>query len=86
MKDGPEEANGTYEYAGRTFRLDERDSEEWRVFDAGIHLGTVRAMPLVGTTGPQYTIDIAGDVPIDEPATDDWRRAIEALIDLANPL
>ena len=85
MEDGPEEANGSYDYTGRTFRLDERDSEEWRVFDAGVYIGTVRAVRGEGTTGPQYTIDIAGDGPVDEPATDDWRRALETLIDLGTP-
>ena len=49
MDDRPEEANGSYVYSGRTFRLDERDSEEWRVFDGGIWIGTVRAFSGVGT-------------------------------------
>jgi hypothetical protein len=86
MEDGPEAAESHYEYNGRTVRLVEQESEQWKVYDAGVHIGTVLAVPGLEDGGPEYTIDLAGeDGAYDEPSTDDWRRAVETLIDLANP-
>jgi hypothetical protein len=84
MEDGPEQAEGSYDYAGKTFRLDEVESEKWRVFDGDTYLGVVIAV--AGSDGPEYTIDFAGEEgQYDEPANDDWQRVLEYLIDNAAP-
>jgi hypothetical protein len=86
MEDGPEEAEGTYEYAGKSYRLVERDSEKWRVFDGDRYLGQVVALPGTQESGPEYTLDFAGEEDqYDEPATDDWRLVLEYLIDHSAP-
>ena len=82
MEDGPEHAEGSYEYNGRVYRLAETVSERWSVYDGGRHLGDVVAVPGTQESGPEYTIDLAGE-SVDEPATDDWQRALETLIDMA---
>lgn len=59
----------------------EEDSERWQVLDADIHLGQIVAVD-GGREGSMCTIDFAGqEDQVDEPATDDWRRALEVLID-----
>jgi hypothetical protein len=84
MEDGPEETEGTYEYGGKTYRLQERESERWEVFDGDRYLGVVIALPGTNESGPEYTLDFAGEEgKVNEPSTDDWRRAVETLIDLA---
>jgi hypothetical protein len=86
MEDGPEFAEGTYEYAGKTYRLEELESERWRVFDRDTYLGQVVAVKGTQETGPLYTIDFAGEEDVyDEPATDDWRLVLEYLIDNSAP-
>jgi hypothetical protein len=82
MEDGPEEAEGRFDYNGRTYRLEEFESEKWKIYGDGVYLGQVVAVD--GVDGPEYTIDLAGEEgKVDEPSTDDWRRAVETLIDLA---
>lgn len=84
MEDGPEAAEGTYEYAGRSYRLREEESEKWRVFDGDRYLGVVIAVD--GPDGPEYTLDFAGEEDkYDEPTTDDWRLVLEYLIDHSAP-
>jgi hypothetical protein len=87
MEDGPEEAEGSYEYGGKTYRLEEQESEKWRVYDGDRYLGQVlSAGPPAPEAGFEYTIDLAGEEgKVDEPATDDWQRAMETLIDLSAP-
>jgi hypothetical protein len=86
MEDGPEDAEGTYEYAGEVYTLVEHESERWMVWLRDRYLGRVIALSGTKESGPVYTIDIVGEEgKIDEPATDDWRRAVEALIDRATP-
>lgn len=86
MEDGPEFAEGTYEYGGKTYRLEERESERWRVYDGDIYLGQVVAVKGTQGTGPEYTIDFAGEEDVyDEPATDDWRLVLEYLIHNLQP-
>jgi len=86
MEDGPESTEGTYEYAGKTYHLDERDSEQWPVLDGEKWLGTIRSAPKLSDGSPEYTIDFAGEEgKYDEPASDDWRRAVEYIIDNAAP-
>lgn len=81
MEDGPEEAESRYEYNGRAYRLAERESERWEVFDGDRYLGVLVALKGSERSGPLYTIDLAGDEPQESEATDDWRRALETLID-----
>jgi hypothetical protein len=86
VEDGPEGAEGTYEYAGRTYRIEERDSERWRLYDGDHYVGQVIALPGTRETAPKYTPDSAGEEDkYDEPATDDWRLVLESLIDNAAP-
>jgi hypothetical protein len=84
MEDGPEAAEGAYEYAGHRYRLTEHDSENWRVFDGDRYLGVVVAVR--GPDGPAYTLDFAGqDDKYNEPANEDWRLVLEYLIDNSAP-
>lgn len=83
MEDGPEAAEGSYEYAGVTYRLDERDSERWRVSDpAGNYLGVlVTTYDVAGEPWPHYTCTLAGDEDtVNAATTDDWRAALDHLI------
>lgn len=83
MEDGPEAADGRYEYSGKTYRLEERESEQWRVYDDDQYLGVVEVAAGPATReGPLYVCHPAGDetLPDVEP-TDDWRIALEYLID-----
>lgn len=83
MEDGPEAAEGHYDYAGKTYRLVEEESERWNVFADGVYLGVLAAAD-GERQGPLYTFDLAGEEGgRDEPATDDWRRGLETLIDVA---
>jgi len=86
MEDGPEELEGSFDYAGQTYRLVEEKSEQWKVYLGDQYLGALIAVPGSEQSGLQYTIDLAGEENlIDEPATDDWRRALEVLIDSTAP-
>jgi hypothetical protein len=86
MEDGPEETEGTYDYAGQTYRLVEEQSEQWKVYLDDLYLGDAVARRGTKDSGTEYTIDLAGEEGrVDEPATDDWRRALETLIDAAAP-
>jgi hypothetical protein len=83
MEDGPEEADGAYEYSGKTYRLDEADSEVWSVYDGDTYLGVVRvAGPVEGEPGPHYVAKLVGEEhDPDTDVTDDWRSALEWLLD-----
>jgi hypothetical protein len=87
MDDGPESADGTYEYGAKTYRLEERESEVWSVYDGDRYLGIVeRADTTPAREGPVYVAHAAGDeeLPDIEP-TDDWHLALEYLIDNTAP-
>ena len=84
MEDAPEEANGNYEYSGKTYQLQERDSNQWRVLDDGVHIGTVIEVSTTPEDGVLYTIEVADGEGRKLESTDDWRRAIETLIDLTS--
>ena len=82
MEDGPESAEGNYPYRDKIYRLVEVESERWQVLDADIYLGQIVAVSCRDRSGPLYTIDFAGqEDQVDEPATEDWRRAVEVLIE-----
>ena len=79
-----EGAEGSYEYAGTMYRLGEAESQRWSVFDGETFLGAVFADPILNVEGARYSIDLAGEQgTVGEPFTDDWRRAVETLINLA---
>lgn len=85
MEDGPEEAEGTYEYGGFTYRLQEAASEVWSVYLDDVYLGVVRsAEPVEDEPGPHYSAHLAGEESEpDGEVTEDWRAALEFLIDAA---
>ena len=87
MEDGPEAAEGRYEYGGRTYRLAERESERWTVTaDDGQYVGLLMAIRTGERSAPQYAVELpAGKGGPDEPATEDWRPALEYLIDQSVP-
>ena len=86
MEDGPEDAQGSYDYAGKTYRLEERDSEVWRVSDGDKYLGDVIAVTGISAPGgPTYLARCDGEDVMDgAPTTDDWRSAVQYLIDQSN--
>jgi hypothetical protein len=81
MEDGPEAAEGTYQYGEKTYNLDERQSEVWTVLDGKLLLGTVRALPAVDDRGPLYAVDVPGETETEDVPTDDWNSAVEYIID-----
>ena len=83
MQGGPEETNGTYQYNGKTYRLQGRESHQWRVLDDGVHIGTVLEVSTTRGTGVLYTIEVADGEGREQETTDDWARCVETLIDLA---
>lgn len=60
MQDGPEEAEGTYEHAGHSYRLREEESEKWRVFDGDRYLGVLIAVR--GRTANRSQQQLARDI------------------------
>ena len=62
MEDGPEDADGVYEYGGQTYRLEEAASEIWSVYLDNTYLGVLRvAEPEEDESGPLYTSRVAGE-------------------------
>jgi hypothetical protein len=84
MEDGPEEAEGHYEYGGKTYRLIEDVSWTWKVFDGDAYLGIVTQSGPNAGDGFEYTAKCAGEENEDAPTTDDWRAAVNYLIDTAS--
>ncbi|MBX0301836.1 hypothetical protein K2F54_17875 [Cryobacterium sp. 1639] len=85
MEDGPEFAEGSYEFAGKTYRLAEVDSQVWRVYDGETYLGIVTETdPTPAERWPHYTAQSAGDEARVVPTTDDWRAALDHLIEAAD--
>ena len=80
MEDGPEAADGTYEYGDKQYRLEEQESEVWSVFDGTRLLGVLAA-----TTGPErgpfYTVKLADEAEYRDEAIDDWEAALDYIID-----
>jgi len=67
------------------YRLGERESHQWRVLDDGVHIGTVIEVLTSPEAGVLYAIEVADGQGREQETTDDWQRAVETLIDLANP-
>jgi hypothetical protein len=85
---GPEVAEGSYKYWGRTYRLEERDGEVWQVYDADKYLGDLVAVTGVADKGgPTFLARCDGDEVMPEaPTTGDWRAALEHLINRSSPV
>ena len=82
MENGPEFAEGSYGFDGKTYRLAEIESQVWRVYDGETYLGIVTETdPTALERWPHYTAKCAGEEDVDVPATDDWRAALSHLID-----
>ncbi|CAQ03348.1 hypothetical protein ACR8AL_07485 [Clavibacter sepedonicus] len=85
MEDGPEAAEGQYSYAGKTYRLEEQESERWRVYDGDTYLGTLAQTDATSNERwMHYSSTPAGDEGASMPTTDDWHAALRHLIDLAD--
>jgi hypothetical protein len=84
MEDGPEEAEGSYEYLGKVYRLAEIESERWSVF-SGEKYQDVRVAvdgPAV-EPWPHHSCVLAGDeASPGDATTDDWHAALELLADV----
>jgi hypothetical protein len=87
MEDGPEDADGSYDYAGKRYRLEERDSEVWLVSDGDRYLGDlIAASPANAEGGPTYLARCVGEELDPEIApSDDWHSVLEWLIDRTAP-
>jgi hypothetical protein len=83
MEDGPEEADGSYERGGKMYRLVEDRSWEWKVLDGDTYLGVVTQLEPT-TEGNLYSAKCAGEEANDVPSTNDWRAALDHLIDSSN--
>jgi hypothetical protein len=85
---GPEVAEGSYKYWGKTYRLEERDGQVWRVYDTDRYLGDLVAVTGVADKGgPTFLARYDGDdVMLEPPTTDNWRAALEYLIDRSSPV
>jgi hypothetical protein len=86
MKTGSESAEETYSYAGKDFRVVKSADESWGVYDGDSFLGHIIGLPGPAGSEPAYTLETKSDEnPDDEPATHDWRSALELLIDNTAP-
>jgi hypothetical protein len=82
MEDGPEFAEGAYEFGRTTYRLAEVESQVWRVYDGDTYLGIfTETEPTASERWPHYTAKCDGEEEADVPSTDDWRAALGHLID-----
>ena len=50
-----------------------------------MHIGTVIEVLTSPEAGVLYAIEVADGQGREQETTDDWQRAVETLIDLANP-
>ncbi|TFC93014.1 MULTISPECIES: hypothetical protein [Cryobacterium] len=84
MEDGPEFAEGSYDFARKTYRLAEVDSQVWRVYDGDTYIGIVTETDATAAEPwPHYTEHSAGDETAAAPTTHDWRAALDHLIEAA---
>lgn len=80
MEDGPEAAEGTYTFDGVTYRLEERESEVWSVYQGERFVGDVIAAAIAGAEGPRYTVRFADERVAEADYTDEWQSALEYLV------
>jgi hypothetical protein len=82
MEDGPEAEEGTYNYGDKSYRLEERESEVWTVLDGERVIGSVHALP-ADERGVLYAVDVPGETETEDVPTEDWKAAVEYVIDQA---
>jgi hypothetical protein len=82
MEDGPEAAESRYTWGGKTYRLEEVESERWRVFDGDTYLGVLEQTDATDDERwMHYASKPAGDELAEAPTTDDWHAALRHLIE-----
>lgn len=83
MSDRPDDVDGEYDYAGRTFRIEPAVEGVWRIYDDDQYLGILaEAHPVAGEAWEHYTAKLAGEEnTVSDVSTDDWRAALEYLVD-----
>ena len=85
MEDGPGDAEGVYECAGQTYRLEEAASGIWSVYLDDTYLGVLRVPePEADESGHHYTARVAGEEhEIDGEVMDDWQAALDLSIEIS---
>lgn len=84
MEDGPWAPRSRYTWGGKTYRLEEVESERWRVFDGETYLGVLEQTDATdGERWVHYASRLAGDELAAVPTTDDWCAALRHLIESA---
>lgn len=78
-----EAAAGTYDYAGTPYELVIEDNSRWLVYAEGTFIGDVHRLDDAEGSTPSYAVRTAGDPESVQQITDDWQRAIHALIGLS---
>ena len=85
MEEGPGDAEGVYECAGQTYRLEEAASGIWSVYLDDTYLGVLRVPePEEDESGPHYTARVASEEhDNDGEVMDDWQAALDLLIEIS---
>ena len=85
MEDGPGDAEGVYECAGQTYRLEEAASGIWSVYLDDTYLGVLRVPePEEDESGHHYTARVAGEEhDNDGEVMDDWQAALDLSIEIS---
>jgi hypothetical protein len=74
-----------YEYGDKIYRLAERESEVWSVFDGASLIGTLIATPRIDERGPLYMVRLDHEGATVSESIDDWEAALDYLIDRRVP-
>ena len=76
MEDGPEFAEGSYVFAGKTYHLAEVDSQMWRVYNGETYIGSsprlTRPQQSRGLTTPRK-VPVVKRLPCPPPTTGELR-------------
>ena len=83
MSDGPELADGTFEYHEKRYRVEEEEPERWFVYDGERHIGDIEhTADLAGRDASLYICHAADSTDRAEAEPmEGWRVALEYLID-----
>jgi hypothetical protein len=80
-EDGPEAAEGNYEFDGLVHELDEREIQVWSLRSPeGVYLGDVVAEEVIGQAGSRYTVWFDDDDEPEDEYVEEWMAALEYLI------
>ena len=91
MDEGSDEVASDYEWEGKTYQLEESSTRRWSVYDGDLLLGTVVKVdpddgPDEEEPWPHFHAQLPGEET--EPAgelSDDWRAALENLLEATSP-